>query len=380
MSCKKGENLDKLRETNRSLILQILARTNQCTRVMLSEKTGLKQATITKIVNTLIEKGIVRECGNINGRVGRRAIALELNAARYKVISVSLSRQSYALGVFDLLGQGSQVLRESLSMEEPVTDILDRIISSIRSVLACHNDIYAIGMASPCPFLSKRGTIALMTGRQELNDIDLTHTLASQFDIPVYLAHDANAGALAELHWGNHNLTDKHHVLVHLLAKDGIGAGILCDEKLFTGSKGIAGELGHMSINSEGPLCSCGNHGCLECYCSSLAFTKHVTEELRNHPESSLNQLSHLTVDDIFDAMEQGDPFAIAQVKRVGYYFGCGIVNAINLYDPDVLVISGHMIRGGAIMMDEIWATVQKRIMPKLLEGVKICYTTIQND
>ena len=102
------------------------------------------------------------------------------------------------------------------------------------------------------------------------------------------------------------------------MASEGIGAGVISDGKIIRGVDGVAGEVGHMSIQMDGPKCVCGNRGCLELYSSAISFAKFVEEDLRGHPESSLNRENVITAETVFAHMRQGDAFSREEVQKVG--------------------------------------------------------------
>lgn len=133
---------------------------------------------------------------------------------------------------------------------------------------------------------------------------------------------------------------------MYFLVGEGVGAGVLVNGSILYGSQGVAGEVGHISVDVSGEKCACGNRGCLEMYLSSIAFVKHATKLLPKHPDSVLNGYSNLTSDDIFSAAEAGDQFAIELVKRAGMYLGYGIVTIVNAYDPSIVVVGNSMAKG----------------------------------
>ena len=130
----------------------------------------------------------------------------------------------------------------------------------------------------------------------------------------------------------------------------------------------------------KGPRCECGNYGCMRLYCSALALVEQVKEQLPGHPESLLAQEPEITADCIFSAMRHGDPFAIEAVKQVGYYMGCGLVNVMNLFDPDYICISDIMVGGGQVMLDAIRETVRARSFPFRSREPDIQYSALKTE
>ena len=168
-------------------------------------------------------------------------------------------------------------------------------------------------------------------------------------------------------------------VLVHLLASEGIGSGVVIDGKIISGYRGIFGEVGHMSINVMGARCVCGNCGCLEMYCSALAFVKDVLAELPKHPESTLNSEKKVTADTVFHHMRQGDSFALSAVKRVGRYLGYGIANIVNIYAPNEIVLSDILSGGGEVMMYAIKEAAKERLLPEVYKDLIIRYSSVED-
>lgn len=375
---KKGKNSEDVQEMNRSLIVKLIRKYGVCSRAQLTKATGLKQASITKIIASLIQLGIVSEVGIVEGKKGRRSIGITINSNMYKVIGVKLARKSFSVGLYDISGVEYKVQSESLSMSQGSKIALERMKAVIADFLRDQDDVVAIGVAIPGPFLKDKGKIVLITEFPGWENVNLQEEFYKEFSIPVFVEHDANAGALAEW-WFTENIHNTG-VMVYFLASEGIGAGIISEGQLFTGSQGIAGEVGHMSIDYNGRKCSCGSYGCLEMYCSTLALKKDVKSNLTDYPDSVLNQGKEISVDNIFVAMEQGDELAIKMVRQAGLYMGYGIVNLVSVYNPNCIIISDIMFRGGEVLLNAIHEAIKPRLHPSLYENLTIKLSKFSND
>lgn len=376
MELKKGRNADYLMQANRSLVLQILARNNVCTRARIAEETGLKQATITNIINEMIQLGVVREVGIVEGKRGRRSIGIVLAAEKMEVIAVKLGHVSYSIGLFDLKGTMLEHREKRFCAVEEQNPCcaLEKIKEEIWELLKREgNKIHAVGIAVPGPFLRQTGRIALMTQFPGWDKVDLNQEFLKEFPVPVFIEHGANAGALAEWRYGKYRRNQG--CLVNFLAGEGVGAGIVTDGEIFAGSRGIAGEIGHISLDINGEKCDCGNRGCMELYCSALSMVRHTVKTLPGYPASSLNKIDNIGYMDIFKGAEAGDELCMRMVKQVGFYIGCGIAAVINIYDPNVVIISDAMSKGGDLLLAEIRKTVKERILDVLYENIVIDYT-----
>lgn len=372
----RGGNADAMQERNRSLVLQILARNDVFTRVQISDLMGLQQASISKIIAEFIEEGLVTEVGSVEGRKGRRSIGISLNSEKIKTIAIALSREYYQIGLSDVKGNFYEKQKIS-TQHKSVSDIVKMIHQDIDIMLKIHADISAIGIAVPGPYLRDEGRIVIIADYPGWDSVDFSTEFMNKYDIPVCIEHDANAGALAEWQYG-HN--DHDGVLLHMIAGSGIGAGIIENGHIVTGHKGIAGEIGHMSIAFDGPKCSCGNSGCLRLYCSAPSFLKHVKEGLKEHPESELFRLTDFTLDDIFSLSDKGDTYCTNCVKNVARYLGIGIVNCVYLYNANNIIISDKMVRGGEILLQKIKETVKSILLPVLYQDLSIRYSEFGED
>ena len=366
----RGVNNEDLLVFNRATVLQYLKRNGVCSRAELAKETGLTQASISKIISSLIDCDVVREVGSISGELGRRSKGIVLNAGKYKVVGVKISRRSFSVGIFDIGGNNYGAYTEPIEPGTPVVESIAKIRMAIEIRTDNTPDIMAIGVAVPGPYLKKEGRIAMMSETSGWENISLYDAFSNIQDLPIFIEHDANSAAIAEWWFGKQKCGEG--VMVYLLADEGIGAGVVVDGRVFTGSQGIAGEIGHISLDVHGTRCPCGNYGCLETFCSAIAFVRDTKALLAEHPRSILNRHYRLTADDIFDAAREGDELAVSMVQRVGRYLGYGVVTLINAYDPSTIVIGNVMSHGGKMLLEEIKAVTKERVLPDVYENLNI--------
>jgi len=371
-------NLDIL-SNNRSNILRYLLQSRVCTRAQLSKFLKLTPASITKTVAGLIDCGLVEETGFIQGEKGRRSVGITLSNETLKVIGVKLSRRNYAVGVFDMVGNNISTRTDTIAEDDNLANILHVIKNEILNYIDRYKDIVAIGMAVPGPFLEKEGHIMLVTETKGWSEINLQEYYADSFPVPMVIKHDANSVALAEWLLGS-RADDHSKTIVSFLIGEGIGAGVIIDGTVLSGSNGIACEVGHVSLDINGPRCDCGNYGCLELFCSSLNFVKHAKEQLQTNSASMLNRYAPLTYEQIFEAARLGDKLAISLVQRAGRYIGYGSVNLIIAYDPDVILISSDLSGGGPLLLDEVRRIVNERTAEHISKNVRIEFSRLQGD
>lgn len=367
---REGFNLADMLNENQSLVVQYLMHNGGCSRSEIAKAIGLTQASITKIVATLIHMGIIEETGVGKIKNGHRIIEIRLRSEQFLLVGVKLARTSFAVGLFDLLGKQYEVESQSLRIGQGPETVMNQIERAIQTLQAKYDNIIAVGVSVPGPFLREKGIIAKMTECPGWESFNIRDNFDINLDLPVFIEHDANAGALAEWWFGEENC----NVLVHLLVSDGVGAGIIENGKLLLGTDGVAGEIGHMSIAFDGRKCQCSaeSRGCVEQYCSALSFVRDVQERLLDYPQSSLNQLENITANDVFKAANAGDAYAIEMVETVATYLGIAIANVVNIYNPDCIIISGIMAKGGQRLLNRVRQTVQSRVFPPLFEKLRI--------
>ena len=364
-----GNNTSDLVEMNRSAIVRILQQMDICSRADIAKMTGLTQASITKIVAVLIDMGIVTEVGFVKGEGNRRSIGLRLNAEKNLVIGVKFSRHVFSMGVFDICGKVYTQQETEFSLDDFATDVVADMKKQIHGLLDKYENVVAIGLAVPGPYLRKEGRIAMVTRMPSWQNVNFIDEFKNEFDKPLFIEQDANAGALAEWWFGNHGRPINS--LAYFLAGEGVGSGIVDHDRLLLGNLGIASEIGHISIDVNGPTCECGNKGCLELYCSTTAMLKKAEKSLPEIFERDYENRWEVC-NRVFEAAKEGDSKALKLTEEIAEYLGYGCVTLINAYDPEIIVIGDSISQGGDLLLPTINRIVEERILPDISKRVQI--------
>jgi len=243
--------------------------------------------------------------------------------------------------------------------------------------------IKGIGVGSP-------GTVNLNTGKIEgscpnlpqMVNVNLKRRLSKSFKLPIYVDNDANVMALAEFKFG---AAKGYKDVFCLTLGTGIGGGIILDGKLFHGSNFAAAEFGHMTICYNGRKCNCGGIGCLEMYASAPAMVKDAKRLLKRYRKSIIHKLikrnlDKLTTEVIFQAERKGDVLASDVINQACTYLGTGIASAVNLLNPQVVVIGGGVSQGGMSFIRRIEEEVKKRAFPSATKSLKVVKAKLGND
>lgn len=373
METNRGVNQEDIQKLNRTLLLQLLQKEGLCSRVHLSRMTGLKQATITNIINDFIKWNIVVETGFLNGRKGRRSIGIALNKEFYAVIGVRLSRRSISTALFDFSGNMLQKRRTGLNKGNDPVKNMDIMAEMIRGIMDENKDrnIVAIGLAIPGPYLVHERRIIMMTEEEPgWEKIYIDKELEEKFHIPVFLEHDADAAAYCQIRYNEY--IDFNKPFAYVAVGQGIGAGIIINGQVYKGELGTAGELGHLSIDMNGPKCKCGNRGCLEKYASSSAFVRAVNERLQSKEPLSFEQIKKMT--------QAGDRICLEEYRKACEMLGIGMVSFIYTLNPGVIILGDDMVHVCPdILMDSLNTVLKERLLPELFAGVNIQISDIEN-
>ena len=362
-----GLTQKNVQEHNLSTILRGIYETGLSSRVEIADKVGLDQATVTRAVQKLVEKGIVFESilRKQKGQRGRRSIGLQLSTNLYRFVIVRLQRLSFKVALIDLTGNILEETEHAIDALQKPVHIFDMIVQETEKILAdCSEAILGMGLTLPGPYLEQSERILLMTGGPDWQEFDLVYRLREHFsNIPLYSKHDAKAAALSV--WKTQGVLEDSKVMLYLSAGQGIGAGLVINGEVFRGSQGIAGEIGHTSIKKDGPQCYCGNYGCLEIYCSRLTLFRNLKANSRHSLQYPLN------FDDVVEAYQIGDKEVMKEVDQMANYLAQGLVNCINLMNPDLIVLGDEYSRFGEPFLENISEKVKKRLLKNVYENIR---------
>lgn len=348
-----GSNLKKVRQNNQTLLLQHIALGTAQTRAELARVTGLSKMTVTNLVADLVERGFLEEvpCAALP-LPGRPPVILQPGEKAPRLCGV-LIRRGVCQAVLTTLS-GTVLTEESIPFSpqemdaEKLVQILEELVRRIR--LAAPDTVPAIGVASPGPVDTVRGIIRNPPDFGGISDLELVQVLKQDTGLPVWLIHDANAGALAETLYGA-GRTMRSFVYLHIM--NGIGAGLVLNGTLFSGDCGQSCEIGHTSIRYDGPKCSCGNRGCLDLYANLAQMRRTVREKAAEHPVSPLSALPEPEWVDFLTAAKQGDGLANAALEEFCTYLSHALVNLLNSLDI-ANVIVGYPAPDGCTILETL--------------------------
>ena len=253
-----------------------------------------------------------------------------------------------------------------------------RLINLLEDIWPKNENVDAIGVSSPGPVDPHTGVIMVTPNIKEWRDFPITAKLTDHFGIPAYLDNDANLAGLAEWKFGAGR---GHHNVLYLTVSTGVGGGVIINDQLLQGHHGLAAELGHTTIQADGPLCGCGQPGHLESLSSGTGIERFVVEQLKAGRESLLQPDKKNSAHAISEAAKQGDALSIEAYQNAGKYLGIGVANFLHAFDPSIVIFGGGVSQSGPLLFDSFHVSLKERVIhSRYLEGLVITRAELGDD
>lgn len=236
----------------------------------------------------------------------------------------------------------------------------DRICQIIESLLPKPGKVEAIAIAAPGFVDASSGVVIRAVNIVGWEYLPIKKIIEEKFKLPVFIENDARLAALGEWKYGS---AMGHHDLLYLTISTGIGGGVILDDKLLTGSRGMATELGHTTILSDGPLCSCGQRGHLEAISSGTAIAQFVRNEISQGRKSTLLGNKNITSKEIAEAAFGGDELSRAAFLHAGTFLGKAVANFLHTFNPTCIVFGGGVSLTGNLLLDPMRKEMEKSVI-----------------
>ena len=352
------EGSDRRRQASCERVMGVLRELGPSSRAEIMERTGLSRATVSSVVAELQAAGLVRDDERADGTrsgQGRTPGLVRLDAAAGAALGIDFGKQHLRVAVADL---GHQILAErkvEMARDHRAEEGIDTAVALVDEVLAeaevSRDAIVGAGMGLPGPVDEATGELGSTTILPGWRGVHGAAAMAERLDLPVRVDNDANLGALSEWTWG---AASGERDVAYLKISTGIGAGLILGGRPFRGTDGIAGEIGHTIVDANGPVCRCGNRGCLETYVGAPA----LLEVLRPaHGE--------LTVRELLARCEAGDSGCRRVIADAGRTIGAALGTLCNLVNPGCVVVGGDLAAAGDILLDALRDGLQRSAIPR---------------
>lgn len=328
------------------LIIGLILQQAPISRSDLAREAGVSPAAVTHLIQELDALGVVEDKIPTVSAGGRRSTGIRLDLRQYFMVALRIDRDRLTFQVFDGSGATAETAVIPIDFGIEFEPIVELIGATIRGLLEARDERFLLGVsiASLGWLFEDDGEIILHAdGFSELGKRDIRAEVQAMFPaVPVLLEHDAKTSALAEYQDHVVQTGRKPVCLLNIVGGIGFGGGIVIDGKIYRGSKGVAGEVGHLGINFNSAIYTrnleaAGFNGLFEDYASPRALRQHVMSRLLEFPESSLTESS--TPQEIYAAFDAGDPLATWAVDRVCQFLAYGLAGLVFVLDPDVVVL-----------------------------------------
>ena len=322
---------------------------------------GISAGSATTLTADLINVGLLREVEGLPREAGRGRppVALEVVPEARHVIGIKLSDEAHSAVLTDFAGRmladatlPTTPTRKSLDdLLEEIDVLMDLILKDAGKSLA---DVSGVGIGMSGIIDNDTGMVPWSPLLIEQN-VDLRSAFAARFGLPVQVDNDANVLTLAELWFGAGRAMSAFAVVT---IENGVGMGVVLDNRLFRGARGMGLELGHTKVQLDGALCRCGQRGCLEAYLADYALAREAATALHRNPRNL--QSPNAMLDALFAQAKAGNEAARTIFRRAGRYLSVGLANVIQLFDPGLIILSGERMQYDYLYADEVLAEMRR--------------------
>jgi len=368
-------------------LIDLVRRYGEFSKADLVSFTEYSRTKITSCVDSLLNKKIIIANNATEYTGGRRSKTFSLNGNLGLVAGVDIGATSVDLGIADFSGKLLVRYAEALSVREGPIKVLGQACSLLEKMLKENNlnpeKLYGIGIGVPGPVDFSAGTLVSPPIMPGWDRYPIIQTVQQWFpSANVVVDNDVNVMALGEIYQGVGKGVDN---LIFVKIGTGIGSGIICEGRIYRGSSGCAGDIGHIGVDKSGPLCHCGNIGCLEAVTAGPAIAERALLAAQAGKSSIL--LSYyerngniLRAEDVGNAAKEGDALATEIIRESGQFIGNVLAGLVNFYNPRVIVIGGGVSNLGNLLLSSIRQTVLNRSTPLATRNLHIVFSEIGPD
>ena len=370
-------------------LLALIHENHNTSRIELAKMSGASAGSMTTMVQRLIRKGLIVESGKGSASLGRKPISLSLRSDLGSAVGVDLGSFLTRVVVTDVLGNVSYKSEMETRMAEGRDSVITRTFDAVHKAIketGVDGALKGVGMAHSGVIDVQKGVVLCFPRPGQMTqwrNVPLRGMLEEEFGVPSVLDDSARMMAIAEKHFGlGKDLNDFLFIEVGM----GIGASIFIDGKLYRGPGGSAGEFGHMTVDENGPLCSCGNTGCLEAVASCAAIIHAVKNAIQRGVNSKVTELvegslQRISVEVIVQAAKQSDTLSFRVLHEAISRIGVMLADVINLLNPSFVVFAGPLFRhGGDFLLDQLKDVIRRRALEKSATEAKLSISTLGSE
>jgi len=297
----------------------------------------------------------------------RDTLALGIDLGGTKILTAVASAEG------KMLSRDHSITPAKEGQEAVVKSILESVGRALDQVNIVVDDLTAIGIGAPGLSNPETGILFTSPNLPGWKDVPLRNIVEEELGKQAFLINDANAAAVGELYFGAGRGARN---FIYITVSTGIGGGIIIDGKIYAGSTGTAGEVGHMVIDDDGPLCNCGNRGCWETLASGTALAREARHRIKEGAATSIleyagGDIKRVNAEVIHEAAKSGDKLANELIAQLAYYLGVGLANLINIFNPEVIIIGGGLSNIGDMLLKPAFEEAGRRAFKQSYQVVR---------
>jgi glucokinase-like ROK family protein len=369
-------HLRNVKTINKRIIMDMIRFTPRgISRAELARQMLLTRSAISTIIDDLESIGLVDEIETGPTTGGRRPILLAINPQYGYVVGIDMGATHLGLVVTDFSAHVLEEIEYPFTVADGPQKCLPQIHQYLNDLLSKHklnvNQISAVGMGVPGPVITDEGVVSSPPIMPGWDGYPIRTHLEELWQVPVSIGNDAELGALGEWAYGAGRGENN---LAYIKVGTGVGAGLLLDGHIYKGTTGCAGEIGHITIQENGPLCTCGNYGCLEAMAGGYAIARKAREAIKTGRRTQLSAIEpeKILAVNVAAAAQRGDLVAQQIITEAGMHLGIAIASLVNLINPSMVVIGGGVSQLGDLLLDPIRKTVMERSLNSVAKIVRI--------
>ena len=373
----------KTRERDKFVIMAVVRQFGPLSRVNIHELTGIRPTTISFLVRELLDEGKLLETGLSNNPTGRKQILLRINPQQGFLVGIDYDAESVIVSTMDLTPSVKNTIQKAAKLDGGIKGLTQQLVSLTRKAIGQQDresgPLLGIGIADPGLIDSHEGVSLLSSQIEFWRDVPLKKIFEPEFGAPFLLENGTRARVVAERALQSHETAQE---MVYLEYGAGIGLGVISGGRLLRGHSEGAGEFGHTHLIENGPPCKCGSFGCLEAIVAAPALAARAKKAITEGSGSQILELSdgdpeQITGWTVLKAAKLGDKLAATLMEDLGKYLGMALANAVNLFNPSLVVLDQRLQLAGPGILDQIQRAVRRLALRHLTENLSFRFSAL---
>jgi glucokinase-like ROK family protein len=364
------------RNASKRYILTLIHGESAISQTRIVERTSIRPGTVQALIEELMQEGLIRMSGEGKSKGGRKPTLLEINPDAYWTIGIDVDEERISAGIVNLKGVIVKSVGRTRCRFKNQNDFIDAVKQVIRELVSeipSTTPLLGAGIGIPGFVDRERGIARHCSYYDWMRDVPVKALLEKDFGVPFAIDNDTVVATLGEKWFGAGKGIDN---FLYVDLGETVGMGIVVEGRLYTGFSGNAGELGHTVIQSNGPLCICGNEGCVEALASGMALRREAEDLVRKGVISlisdSVQDTGEIPLETIITAAERGDKVAYKMITEMASYLGLAISNVVNVLNPEKVILGGSLMGAREIVAEAIRKAIKSHCLSPIAAVVSV--------